>query len=215
MTPSEIETMARQQYNAVSDDFFSQAEIMNYIYKAQMSFCKYTNMLRTLSTDSTVIDQEAYDFPTGTMSIKRMEIDDIKVHPIDFMERDRITVRSSVNQITSDQPNYYSTWDRKYYLTPIPSEVKTITLYTYDYPAAVTISSTIEIPEEYHLDIVDFCVWQMATKDENPNAAKIAQNSWVEAMREARKLERRKLRGDSFLSVTDVDLGLYNGKRRF
>jgi hypothetical protein len=45
----------------------------------------------------------------------------------------------------------------------------------------------------------------MAMKDENAVAAREYKAMWIQAMTEARKLERRKLRGDSFTSVKDVD----------
>jgi len=205
MTPTEIETMARQQYNSVGDTFYSSSEIMSYIYMAQMEFCKYTSMLKGTFTTTSVANQKEYPFPDYTISIKRLTFDGNKVTPTDFREDDDNAAFNSVTT-TADQPAFYYQWGDSFFLTPTPKDDgKTIKAYIYKRPQPVAVTSTIEIDTIYHLDIVNFVTWKMALKDENSVAAREYQNMWTNAMLEARKLEKRRLRGDSFASVKDVD----------
>lgn len=204
MTPTEIETLARQQYNAVNDTFFAQSELLNYMYMAQMEFCKHAFMLKDTFTTTSVVDQKEYPKPDYTISIKRLEYDGEKVSPIDFRENDDVSILNSATA-TSDQPAFYYEWGGSFFLTPTPNDAKEIKCYVYKRPQPVSITSTIEIDEMYHLDIVNFVSWKMALKDENTTAAREYQTLWMKAMADARKLERRRLRGDSFTAVKDVD----------
>jgi len=201
MTPTQIETMARRQYNAVGDTFYSSEEIMDYIYKAQMEFCKYTFMLKKTYETVTVAGQSEYPMPSNTISIKRIELNGEKVEPISFRENDDIVIANDPTT-TLDYSGWYYEWGKSFFFSTTPATAGlTIKAFVYAMPQPVTITSTIEIPEEYHLDIVTFVNYMMAMKDENGAAAGNYQNTWLVALREARKLERRKLRGDSFASV--------------
>ena len=205
MTPTEIETMARQQYNSVGDTFFSSSEIMSYIYMAEMELCKYTNMLKDTFETTSVAGQKEYPFPETTISIKRLTFDGNKVTPTDFREDDDNEAFNAITT-TADQPAFYYQWGSSFFLTPTPKDDgKEIKAYVYKRPQPVTITSTIEVDVIYHLDIVNFVTWKMSLKDENPVAAREYQNMWITALQDARKLERRRLRGDSFASVKDVD----------
>ena len=201
MTPTEIETMARAQYNAIGDTFYKESEILDYIYKAQMDFCRYTNMLRDTFTTVSVVDRTEYPFPSNTISIKRLEYNGLKVTPISIKENDDISL-SSLDTTSSSLSNFYWQWGTSFFLSFKPETAGVeIKCFVYKRPQRVTITSTIEVPDEYHTDLVDFVNWRMALKDENHPAARDFRDQWIAAMREARKLERRKLRGDAFASV--------------
>ena len=205
MTPTEIETMARRQYNAVGDTFYSSEEIMDYIYKAQMEYCKYTFMLKKIYETVSVADQNEYPMPSNTISIKRVEFNGTKVDPISMRENDDITLANDPTISLDTIAHYYEWGDSIFFSNAPASSGTTIKIYTYSMPQAVTITSTLEIPGEYHLDVVTYVNYMMSLKDENAAAAGTYQSTWLQSLREARKLERRKLRGDSFASVTLVD----------
>ena len=54
MTPGEIETAAREQYNAVNDTFWSSAEIMNLIFQATSEMANKTWCIKSTETQSSV-----------------------------------------------------------------------------------------------------------------------------------------------------------------
>ena len=202
MTPTQIETMARRQYNAVGDTFYSTEEIMDYIYKAQMEFCKYTFMLKKVFSTATVVGQTEYPMPSSTISIKYLEVDGVKLDPISMIENEELNI-ANYTATAADVTGSYWQWGQSFFLSNEPVTAGlTIKVYTYAMPQPVTNISVIEVPAEYHLDLVTYVNYMMAVKDENGNAGAAYQGEWISALREARKLERRKLRGDSFASVT-------------
>ena len=205
MTPTQIETMARRQYNAVGDTFFSQAEINDYIYKAQMEFCKHAFMLKKTYSTTTVADQKEYSMPSQTIAIKRLEVDGWKVEPISFNENDDLTVLNDASALAGNTDYYYQ-WGTSFFFTTAPTTTGlTIKVYTYSMPQPVDTTSTIEVAEEYHLDIVTYVLMQMALKDENAPAARAYEVTWLKALSDARRLERRKQSADSFKRVRMAD----------
>ena len=157
---------------------------------------------KTYST-VTVADQKEYPLPANTMSIKRLELDGLRCTPISFAENDDMIVANDAT--TGGSTDFYYQWDGSFFFGTAPATSGlTIKIYSYSMPQAVENTSTIEIPGEYHLDLVTYVTYCMAAKDENPQAAGNYLKDWVTALRQARKLERRKLTGDEFKSVTVV-----------
>ena len=205
MTPTQIEELSRNKYNAIGDSFFFQDEILGYMYEACLELARHAKMIERTYTTSTVASQQEYSYPTNTIAIKRITYDGKKLKPITFREDDAIT---GLNQSTTSAgtPQYYAIWNETIYLRPIPSSVATLKIFSYNEPSALTITSTLEIPTQFHMDIVNFIVSEMASKDLNYTAADRYLQKWERAKIEARKWQRIKNRGDSFSTVQDEDM---------
>lgn len=206
MTPTQIETRARSKYNAIGDSYFSQEEILDFIYQGCIELAQDALVIEaTPQSTSTVIGQRSYAYPTNAVSIKRITYEGKKLKKINFREDDIIT---GLNQSTADQgtPQYYSIWNDVIYLRPIPAAVGTLVIYSYKEPSTITITSTIEIPTRYHMSLVDFAVKEMALKDSNVNVADRLQARWDKFVLKAKASERKKERGDSFSAVQDEEM---------
>lgn len=104
-------------------------------------------------------------------------------------------------------PEYYYIWDRTLYLRAIPdTSSQTIRIYTYNMPQDITTTSTLEIPTEYHTDLVKYVLKSMYLKDQNLPMAQYYDAQWERAKMKAIKWERRKLRGDQFTEVQDDEM---------
>lgn len=204
MTPTEIETSARLQYNAVGDSFWSTAEILNLMWQACIELAAVTKNVERVYTTSTVAAQQEYSYPTNTISIKRITYEGKKLQPITMREDDAIT---GLNQATTDQgtPQYYFIWNKTIYLRPIPSAVGTLKIFSINTPQQITATSTLEIPEELHMSIVDYILGRMAAKDRQIDISQYYMNLWKEHKLEAIKWHKRNKRGDSFASVQDEE----------
>lgn len=204
MTPTEIETSARNRYNSIGDSFFSSEEILALMWDACLDITRECNLIERVYTTSTVASQQEYAYPTSTISIKRITYDGKKLKPITMREDDAIT---GLNQSTTSEgtPQYYFVWNDTIYLRPIPSSVATLKIFTYNEPSVLTISSTLEIPTQFHMDIVDYIVSEMAAKDSNLQFAKYYADKWERSKLDIKKWQRKRLRGDSFASVQDED----------
>lgn len=200
MTPTEIETAARNKYNAIGDSFFSSQELMNLMWDACNQLASDCFLIKRTYSTSTVVGQQEYTKPTNTISIKRITYNGQKIKPITFREDDTLT---GLDQSTTSQgtPAYYFEWDGSIYLRPIPGEVGTLNIYSLNMHSAITSTSTLEIDEIYHMSIVDYVVSEMAAKDSNFNMAKWYLERWENTKKKALSFEKKRLRGDSFATV--------------
>ncbi len=204
MTPTEIETAARNRYNSIGDSFFGQNEILDLLWDACLDLTRECNLIERVYTTSTVASQQEYSYPTSTISIKRITYEGKKLKPITMREDDAIT---GLNQSTTSEgtPQYYYVWNETIYLRPLPSSVGTLKIYTYNEPQQLTTSSSLEIPTQFQMDLLDYIVSEMAAKDSNFTAAQYYANKWEQAKMNIKKWQRKRLRGDSFATVQDEE----------
>jgi hypothetical protein len=206
MTPLEVNTAARQRYNAVGDDFWSDAEIYNLIYQASLELATEGLLIERTFTTSSVASQHEYDWPTNAIAIKRITYDGRKLVPFTFREDDILT---NLNQAVTSTgtPSSYAVWNRVFYLRPIPSTSSlTIKVWAYVKPQAVTVSSTLEIPEEWHMPLVNPILSEMSAKNKNYVGAQYYRALWEKDVIRAKRLAKKKVIGDAFQVVKNVDL---------
>jgi hypothetical protein len=204
MTSTEVETAAREQYNAVGDTNWSQTEVMRLIYAACLDMARKSLVIEDVFTAATVAAQQEYTYPTNTISIKRVTYNGAKLEKISFKEDDYLTGRNQATTATGT-PTHYSEFNNTIYLRPTPAEIGTLKVFAYVEPQAVTTTSTLEIPSLFHMDLVDFVLARMYAKDKDFNSAQYFQNLWGTHITEARKYVRIKNKGDSFAAVQDEE----------
>lgn len=206
MTPSQVEETARRRYNAIGDTFWSQQEIFDIIYAACLEACGETYCLERTYTSPTVAGTQGYDFPENAVAIKRVTWNGVKLTLIDMRDDDAIT---GMNQNTSDtgNPAYYWIWNRTIYLRPNPGSVANLKLWTESVQGAISAATTtLEIPDQHHMRLVNFVLSCMAAKDTNYNAAQYYLGLWEKDKKEIRKSMRKMKRADGFATVKDENL---------
>jgi len=206
MTPVQLETFIRQRYNAVGDNFFTQAEIFLNIFAAQCELAMESFCIRGTYTTSSVANQRAYDFPSKTISIRRVEYNGKRIFPNDFVDDDDIT-GNNPGTTSTGTPEYYQTWNNELYLRPIPSSAVTdgIKIYSYDLPDTVTSTGTLDVPERYHLFLADFVLYTMFAKEKNNNMATYHYDIWLKNKEKVIQTERMRDVGDEFKVVKDFE----------
>ncbi len=205
MTPGDLNTYCRQQYNATSDNFFSDTELYLYMYDAAIQLAREAKVIRNVYTAPTVIDQQEYDRPSRSIAIKRITYEGQKLIKIVDKEDDLLT---SFNQATTQTgaPRYYWEWSTTLILRPVPDAVGTLRIYSFDQPDTVSATSTFDVPSRYHPDMGNFVLWKMALKDKNFQVARIYQDLWLKNLADAKRDEAKLVRGDSNASVfAEVD----------
>lgn len=200
MTPSEVETAARRQYNAATDTFYSQAEAFDLIYQAEMILATETNCIEAVdSSTTTVAGTQSYAFPTNFITIKRVEWNGRKLKRIDLREDDLLTALASNTTVQGD-PTYYYLWNATIYLREIPSSAKVLKVYGYKQPTVLAtspLSTTLSVPARYHTSIVPYVSAHFAAKDRDFEGYAAFMAQWVKNLEAARRYEKRRLRGDS------------------
>lgn len=204
MTPAELILYAKQQYNAVNDTFFSDAEMYNYVYDAEMQLAREAQCIRRTYTTSTASDQQEYARPSNAFAVKRITYNGQKLTKITDRQDDSLTLFNQTTTATGT-PQYYFEWGDTLSLRPVPSDIGTLKIFTYDLPQAVTNASSLEVPSRYHLDLALYVVSQMAAKDKNFEASKAYFDRWTKKLADAKRDERKAVRGDAFSSVVDEE----------
>lgn len=205
MTPVQIMTAARQRYNAIGDTFFSDSEVYDLIYQAQMELATEAFLIERVFTTSTAIGTQEYEYPTYAFAINRITYDGLRLGKIDMRQDDLLTFFNQATTATGT-PQYYSEWNQIFYLRPTPAAVGTLKVFAFVEPQAVTATSTLEIPSEWHPAIVNFILREFSAKNKNYDGATYYGNQWTAAKQQAVQFGVRKKRGDSFATVTNVDL---------
>lgn len=206
MNLADLTELIRREYNAEGDDFFSDQEIRDYIYQAEMELAESSLVIEKRYTTSTVASQREYSFPTNTIAIKRVEYDGKKLQHISLREDDLVTLFNE-DSTEEGEPSFYATWEEVIFLRPIPSEVKTMELYTYDEPARLTANtSSLNVPSRYHLKLKDFALSRMYAKDGNAQVAKNYENKWEKSKVDVRKMEKKKKRRDANTGVQSDEI---------
>lgn len=205
MTPTQLEQAARRRYNATNDSFWSQSEMLDMMYQAQMELATEALVIQNKYTCSTVASQQAYAWPTRAISIKRVTYDGCKLDPIDMRQDDVISLSNTTTVVTGT-PQFYFNWERAVYLRAIPAEVKDLDIWTYDTPEEVVITGALNVPAMYQLGLVYYMLAEMAMKDGNFGLSDRYRGVWDMTKLKAKKLEAIKKRGDGPARIKNVDM---------
>lgn len=207
MTPTDLETYIRQRYNAVGDNFFPQAEIFNFLWKAQMELAVEFDVIKRVYTTVTVASQRAYDWPTNAIKLIRMTYDGEKLEPNDFSDDDTYT-GSDENETVTGRPYWYQQFGTSFYLRPVPGTAEagmTIKLYTSDMPSVPVSAGTLDVPAQYHVFLADYALHAMCSQDQNANMADRYLSYWQESKKLVQQLEKKKLSADRLPVVRDIE----------
>lgn len=207
MTITQLLTSARRRYNSVNDSFFADEELINILYDACLDFARTTLCIERVYTTSTVASQQEYSYPTSAIAIKRIQYNGKKLQPINMRQDDSITALNQSTTATGD-PQYYFIYNETIYLRPVPAGVGTLKIWTYNEAQELTVASTLEIPTQFHLDLVDYMASEMAAKDLNFTTAKYYLEKWERRKAEAKKWTQKKKRTDGFASVMDEEISI-------
>lgn len=201
MTPNQLEEAVRNRYNAIGDSFYSSDMIMDLIYQACMEMALEAFVIERKYTTTSTSGTREYAYPTNAFAIRRVEYDGDKLSPVS-LESDPKT--STTEQ--SGTPRGYAVWNEELILFPTPDESsKQIDVYTYNRPQAVTSSSTLEVPAEYHLNIIDFMLSAMYAKDQNQGMSTYHRNLWERGLERIKRHKNKKKNADQYHVVSDVE----------
>jgi hypothetical protein len=212
MTPTQVLTAARNKYNSIGDSFFSDEEMLGLLYEGALEMANETKCIERTYTTSTVASQQEYDFPPLANGIKRITYEGFRLEPINMTEDDFITGFQAQSASTGT-PRYYFTWNEVIHLRPIPSAVGTLKIYTFNEPDMYTISSTIEIPTQFHRRLVNFVVSEMAYKDSNTTAGDRYEAKWQKDIKDVKRWMAKKKRTDGFavVQLEEMSGGVFRG----
>jgi hypothetical protein len=207
VTPLQIETAARRMLNAEGSTFWSSEEIIqSYLYFCCMELANEARCTENRYTTSSVASQQEYSVAALALEIRRVEYNGKGLQCI-TLEQYNTMVPPATGTLATGTPLYYWLFDEVMGLYPIPDSVKTIKIYTYDFPDALTSSSSLPIPVCYHPHLVTGVVSKMVTKELGHPMISLYGEKWEIAKAEVAKREKwRRWRSSSRLTQREEDL---------
>ena len=115
LTVTNILTRARQRYNAVNDDFYSDAELMDMLFDAQSVLAKEGWVIEKTYTTPAISGTRTYTYPVTTLAIKEVR------HDYDLCCKAKL--RHDPKTDASDptgKPREYALWEDTIYMYPTP-----------------------------------------------------------------------------------------------
>ncbi len=206
LSPLDINTAARQRYNAINDDFWTDAEIYLLIYQGLCELATEGLIIEQSYTTSSVVNQQQYNLPTNALNVKRITYAGRKLFPITFREDDVLTVLNQATTATGTVTSY-ALWNDILYLRNIPATTgDQIKIFCNIEPQTVTASSTIEIRPSFQMSLVNFLLSEFDAKNKNYVGAAYYRKLWENDVRRASKMNRKGKIGDAFQIVKNVDI---------
>lgn len=204
MTPSELVTFIRQRNNIVGDNFWSDEELLGYVYDACLQMARDAYVIERVYTTTTTAGVNEYVYPTNTIAIKRVTYDGKKLDPISFREDDQLT---GLNQATTSRgsPQYYAVYNETLYLRPIPDDALTLKIFSFNEPQTIDTTSTLEIPSQFHADTCDLANSYIKAKENNFSGAQYWMTQWEKKLVKIKSWQRKRLRADANANVLDID----------
>lgn len=179
MTVTEAVDYCRNRHNAVSDSFFDDAEIYKLIEGRANMALSWLGLIQATDTSLvTVSSQQAYNYPSNFVFIKKVLVDNYPLVPITFEEWDSEHTRGSTDP--SGTPERVVIWNNQLLLVPIPTTAgKTIKIYGEKQQSSITTSSsTIDIPAVLHIHLLPGVIADMFAKDKDASMMDRYESVW-------------------------------------
>lgn len=183
MTPTEVYELVRAQLTEIDPDFWTEQEIYNLLWNAEIVLTTEVGCCETTSLDDTIAATREYDRPANAIKISRVTYDRKKLKKITFTDVD------SLEGDTEDdgEPDYYYEYGKFIGLVPTPTEIKTIKFYYSMIPTKLTnVSTEFTIPEEFSHYLADYALYFAYLKDQQNSTANIHLGLWQNNLRLAK-----------------------------
>ena len=181
MTPAEIITNVRSQFDDASSAFLTDAELYSYIWQGLYELCAQSDVIqKTDSSITTVNGTAAYNMPvsnseegTGPLFIK---IQQVTWNGNLLFRKDLESFQAITgNSASSGNPQYYNQWGKVLTLTPTPTTAQTVKIYGFGSPSDPSTSNRDiyerdGIEEAYQIDVIDYVLMRAYYKDDDTKA---------------------------------------------
>lgn len=204
MLVTDVQTAARDLYNAVGDSFFGDTQINNWMTEACNVLAMKAMVIEAIYSTTTVAGTQDYGYPTNTIAIKRVTINGKKIKRVTHREDDALTLSNAASTQTGF-PTYYTDFNYTLSLRTIPDAAYTLKIYSFNLPTAIGNTSTLEVPALFHFCLVDYILMRMFAKDKDVANVQLHRSFWEEHVKDAVSWQRRKKRMDSFATVQDEE----------
>ena len=188
---------------------FTDENIIQWINDAMREIASDNQLLQKAATSNTVADQAEYDIPADILKFHSVMYDGSDLNFINFEEA---KIRGYLNSDTGT-PAACWVWAGKLTLYPTPSEAKPLKLiYTRNPTEVAGDQETPEIPQSYHMRLVDYCLAQVAQQDDDINRYQLKMEEFRTGVYNLKDQPEWENNQYPYMSVGGADRGYYDGE---
>jgi hypothetical protein len=172
MLVSDILTRVQRAFGDESGAQIDSADVIRWVNDAQAEIARQKELLQVTTTATVTSGVGAYVTPTNILQLRSVKYDGMTLDPISFAQAEEMVPNydAGVASVGSGTPTTYWVWGGFINLYPIPNNsTSVLKMYYTRIPVAVTVvGDTPELPVQYHLRIVDYCIAKAHELDANP-----------------------------------------------
>lgn len=172
MLVSDIVTRVQRQFGDESGAQLDSSDVIRWVNDAQKEIARQKQLLQVTTQVTVTNGTGSYTLPTNILHLRSVRYDGVVLRPMSLQEAEELvpSYDAGVSVIGSGTPTTYWVWGGLIYLYPIPNNSTSVLKSYYTrIPVEVTLTSdTPELPVQYHIHIVNYCLAQAYELDANP-----------------------------------------------
>lgn len=193
MNVQEVADYVKRQFGDESGVQLTDADIFRWINAAQRDIVMQNeSVLQTVSTIDLVANQDEYAFPVDLLILRSLRAKSTEMVSYQYIEHRNLTEFDKFiagwdgTFQGASFPSIYTVYERTIFLFPIPSAASTAglkLLYSRRPIAVDALADSLDLPEEYHNAIVQYCLAQANIMDEDLEAKTVHQADYISSVR--------------------------------
>ena len=208
MTPAEILSQARSQFDDPSSAFITDTEGYAYIWQGLYELCDKSDVRQISDTSITTVNGTSeYTMPSDFIKVQNMTWNG------DLILRKNIEdfQATTGSNPSSGNPQWYQWWGKVLTLTPTPTSAQTVKIYGFGRPTKITAGNATTdiftndgIEEAYQQDVIDYVLYRMYYKDDDRKATEHL-NLWELSLKRIELAQKQRDNMDAHNTVTTTD----------
>jgi hypothetical protein len=174
-------TATRRLLHDANANFWTDAELTDYINDARNRLVRDTGVLRTIQTSATVTNQEIYQFSTLPQGTQTMDILNINLYwgnsrvPMRYLPWTQFNAELRFWQNYVGRPIAFSLYGpQQFYLAPVPDQVYVLEIDTVIEPVPMTLPVTVDpIPDPWTGPVPFYAAYLAKFKEQSYGEAEL------------------------------------------
>lgn len=206
-TWGDVAANVRRSFGDESEVQLEDGDLGRWISQGQYEIARQNKLLKSKGVTSTLPGQANYVLELGKpiMQIESVRYGSVRLIPTEFT-----TVDANYDEYPADaggDPRIWYHWGNEVVLWPVPKKAVQLSIYFTAAPSSTTeyvATNKLEIPDDYFLPLVDFCMAKAHEMDDNAQSQEISIKQYADRMT-AMNDEARGGQTLTFQTITIVD----------
>lgn len=182
-------------------------DLTRWINQGQYEIARQNKILKAKGSSTTMPGQASYVLSLGKpiLQIESIHVGETRLVPTEFTTVDANYEEYPPN--AEGDPRIWYRWDDEVTLWPTPKSAEPLSIFFTAAPAQHQVydaNRLLEIPDDYYLPLIDFCMAKAHEMDDNPQSQEVSIKQYADRMTSMNN-EERGGQTLTFQTITIVD----------